>query len=407
VTRASRILTVADARRRADRLLPRALVDYIESGSEDERTLAENERAFGDLALRPRMGVDVEPSLATTVLGTPLAMPLLLAPAGMVQLIHPDGAVGVARAAAAAGTIAVLSRTALCPPDEVARRSPGPHWFQVTSTGGRAVVKSLIGRAADAGFTGLVVTLDGPPPGNREAELRHGVVPPVRLTAGLVARLVAQAVARPRWTASMLATALELKTTISSTTRTLSSTAMRTSARFTWADIEWLKREWPSSLLVKGVLTGADAIAARNAGADAIIVSNHGGRALDGVPATITVLPEIVAAVGKSTEVLVDGGIRRASSVAKALCLGARAVLIGRPFLYGLACAGQSGVERILEIFRAELVRTMKLLGCPDVAELDGRWLQPTSLRATRFSEPIGERTLLVGTDSFSSKERM
>lgn len=383
MTRANRILTISDARLRTSRILPRALYDYIEGGTEDETTLAENESAFRSLMLRPRMGVDVEPNLATTVLGTPLAIPVLLAPTGMVQIVHPDGAVGVARAAAAAGTIAVLSRTAMCPPEEVARRSPGPHWFQITSTGGREVVKGLIARAADAGFTGLVVTLDGPPPGNREAELRHGVVPPIRITTGLVARFGAQVLARPRWTLRMLAVARMQKAAISGTMRTLSSGAMRKSARFTWADIEWLKREWPGSLLVKGVLSGPDAIAARNAGADAIIVSNHGGRALDGVPATIAVLPEIVAAVGKSTEVLMDGGIRRASSVAKALCLGARAVLIGRPFLYGLAYAGQAGVERILEIFRAELVRTMKLLGCADVATLDGRWLQPTTNRLT------------------------
>ena len=372
----NQILTITEARLRTSRILPRALYEYIEGGSEDETTLAGNESAFRSLTLRPRMGVDVEPNLATTVLGSPVAMPLLLAPAGMVQLVHPDGAVGVARAADAAGTIAVLSRTAMCPPEEVARRAHGPHWFQITSTGGRDVVKRLIARAADAGFTGLVVTLDGPPAGNREADLRNRVAPPVRITTGLVARFAAQALARPRWTVRMIAAARSQRAAMSGTMQTLSSGAMRTSARFTWADIEWLKNKWPGQLLVKGVLTGADAIAARNAGADAIIVSNHGGRALDGVPATIAVLPEIVAAVGKSSEVLVDGGIRRASSVAKALCLGARAVLIGRPFLYGLACQGQAGVERILEIFRTELVRTMKLLGCPDVAALDGRWLR-------------------------------
>jgi L-lactate dehydrogenase (cytochrome) len=406
-SRATRILTIAEARRRAGRILPRVLFDYIEGGAEDEITLAENERAFRDLALRPRMGVAVEPDLATTVLGTPLAMPVILAPTGMVQLVHPDGAVGVARAAVAAGTISVLSRAALCPPGEVARRCPGPHWYQVASTGGREVVKGLIARAAEAGFTGLVVTLDGPPSGNRELELHHGVVPPVRPSLGLFARFIAQALARPRWTLRMLAAARRQKAILSSTKQTLSSEAMRRSARFTWADVEWLKREWSGSLLVKGVLTGADAIAARDAGADAIIVSNHGGRALDGAPATIAVLPEIVAAVGASTEVLLDGGIRRATSVAKALSLGARAVLIGRPFLYGLACAGQPGVERILEIFRTELVRTMKLLGCPDVASLDARWLAPMRDRlpdAARSSEPITERRLHVANDSLRSK---
>jgi L-lactate dehydrogenase (cytochrome) len=377
-TRAARILTVADARARARRVLPRVLFDYVEGGAEDETTLAENERVFRDLALRPRMGVDVgEPSVATTVLGTPLELPVLLAPAGMVQLMHPDGAVGVARAASTAGTIAILSKTAMCSPEEVAARSPGHNWYQLVSAGGRDEVKRLISRAAEAGFTGLVVTLDGPPPGNRMGELRHGVAPPVRLTPRLVARIVAQIGARPRWTAAMIVAARRQVSAITGASKVISSGELHTSARFTWSDIEWMKGEWPGSLLVKGVLTGSDAVAARNAGADAIIVSNHGGRALDGAPATMTVLPEVVAAVGPGTEVLLDGGVRRASDVAKALCLGARAVLIGRPFLYGLAFAGQPGVERIIEIFRVELVRTMKLMGCATLPALDADRLQP------------------------------
>ncbi len=384
--RATRILTLADARSAASRILPRMLFDYIEAGSEEEITLAENERAFRDLTLRPRMGVDVEPKLATTVLGIPLAIPLLLAPTGMVQLVHPDGAVGVARAAAGAGTLAVLSRTAMCPPADVARSAPGPHWYQITSTGGPEVVQELITRAADAGFTGLVVTLDGPPPGNRESDLRNGVVPPVRPTPRLIGRIAAQIVARPRWAATMLAAARQQKAAIQGTSRTLASGAMRRSARFTWADLARLKRGWPGVLVVKGVLNGKDAIAARDAGADAIIVSNHGGRALDSVPATIAVLPEIVSAVGGSIEILLDGGIRRATDLAKALCLGARAVLIGRPYLYGLACAGQPGVERVLEMFRGELVRTMKLLGCADVASLDASWLQPAQKRGSEIT---------------------
>jgi L-lactate dehydrogenase (cytochrome) len=377
-TRVTRIVNVADAQRRARRTLPRALFDYIEGGADDETTLAENERAFQEVALRPRMGVDVgEPGIATTVLGSPLALPVLLAPCGMVQLAHPDGAVGVARAASAAGTVAVLSKIALCSPEEVARRSPGPNWFQVNSAGGRDEVKHLMARAADAGFTGLVVTLDGPPPGNHERDVRHGMVPPVQVTPRFAARLATQIATRPRWLGAMTVAARRQTATIKDATRVLSSGGLRTSARFTWSDIEWIRSEWPGSLLVKGVLTGADAVAGRDAGADAVIVSNHGGRALDGAPSTLSVLPEIVDAVGTSTEVLIDGGIRRAGCVVKALSLGARAVFIGRPWVYGLACAGQPGVERIIEIFRAELVRTLKLMGCPDVSELNPNWLQP------------------------------
>jgi L-lactate dehydrogenase (cytochrome) len=378
-TRAARIINVADARRSARRTLPRVLFDYIEGGADDETTVAENESAFRDLAIRPRMGVDPgEPGISTTVLGTPLALPVLLAPCGMVQLAHPDGAVGVARAASAAGTVAVLSKIALCSPEEVARRSPGPNWFQVNSAGGRDEVKRLMARAADAGFESLVVTLDGPPPGNHERDVRHGVVPPVRVGPRFAARLTGQILARPRWTSTMLPAVRRQKSTIEDATRVLSSGGLQRSARFTWSDIEWMRAEWPGSLLVKGVLTGADAVAAREAGADAVIVSNHGGRALDGAPATMRALPEVVAAVGETTEVLLDGGVRRASCVVKALCLGARAVLIGRPYVYGLACAGQPGVERILDIFRAELTRTMKLMGCPDLSALGPGWLQPT-----------------------------
>lgn len=377
-TRAARIVNIGEAQRQARSILPRALFDYIEGGADDEVTLVENERAFRDLALRPRMGVDVgEPSLATTVLGTRLALPVLLAPCGMVQLVHPDGAVGVGRAASAAGTIAVLSKIALCSPQEVAERAPGIHWLQVNSAGGRPEVKGLMEAAMRAGFTGLVVTLDGPPPGNHERDRRHGVVPPVRVTPRFAARLAGQTLARPRWTAAMVAAARQQVPTIQGASKVLSSPGLHKSARFTWSDIEWIRDEWPGSLLVKGVLTGSDAIVARDAGADAVIVSNHGGRALDGAPATMTVLPEIVAAVGGSTEILLDGGVRRATDVIKALCMGARAVLIGRPFLYGLASAGQPGVERVIEIFRTEALRTIKLMGCRGLDELDTSWLQP------------------------------
>ncbi len=374
--RAKRILTVADARAKAKRALPPVLFDYIEGGAEAERTLRDNERIFTDLRLRPRMGVDVDPSVGTSVLGTQLSLPVMLAPMGMIQLFHPHGAIGAARAAAASGTVAILSRTAMCPPAEVAKHADGPLWYQITSLGGREGAGLSIRQAAQAGYTVLVVTLDGPPPGNRQAELRHRVMPPVQPSLGLFARLAAQGARRPGWTLGMLATAKRQRQIVASTSQTLSSNQLHRAARFTWDDIAWLRSEWKGALVVKGILCGEDAVAAKKAGADAVIVSNHGGRALDGAPASLAVLPEVVAALGPSTEVLLDGGIRWAGDVAKALCLGARAVLIGRPFVYGLACAGQPGVERIIEIFRSELVRTMRLMGCPDLASLDARWIQ-------------------------------
>ncbi|KPI04865.1 (S)-2-hydroxy-acid oxidase [Actinobacteria bacterium OK074] len=374
--RAARIISVADAQRRARRVIPRLLTDYIEGGAEDELTLAENVRAFQELGIRPRMGVDFEPDITTTVLGTRVELPVLLAPSGMIQLIHPDGGVGVARAAAAAGTISVLSRTAMCSPREVAAGAPGPHWFQITSAGGRDAVRRLMDTAAEAGFQGLVVTMDGPPPGNREGELRHGVAPPVRPSKRLAAHIAGQMLARPRWLASMAPSLRRQLAALSGASSLVSSGVLHGSARFTWADVEWMKREWAGHVLVKGVLTGSDALAARDSGADAIIVSNHGGRSLDGVPATIRALPEVVAAVGPTTEVFLDGGVRRATCVVKALSLGARAVFVGRPFVYGLAAAGEPGVARILDLFRSELVRTLRLMGCPGVADLNPGWLQ-------------------------------
>jgi isopentenyl diphosphate isomerase/L-lactate dehydrogenase-like FMN-dependent dehydrogenase len=370
--RAARIANLADARRRARRALPRPLFDYVDGGADDELTVAENERGFQDLELVPRMGVDVgEPSLATTVLGTRLAMPIMLAPCGFVEVVHPDGAVGVAAAAAAAGTVAVLCRIALCEPEEVAARSPGPHWLQVNGAGGRDGVAALVERAVAAGFTGLVLTLDGPPPGNHERDLRNRVRPPVRMTPPWLARNGAQLLVRPRWTAGVAPLAIGRLRAGSAAAAVLRDGDLHRWSRFSWVDVEWLRERWPGQLLVKGVLRGEDARAAREAGADAVIVSNHGGRQLDGVPAPIGVLAEVVAAVDGSVEILLDGGVRRGTDVVKAIALGARAVMIGRPFVFGLAAAGRPGVERILELLEAETSRTLRLLGCPGVDALD------------------------------------
>lgn len=388
--RAAQIMSVEDARRRARRSLPAVLFDHIEGGADDELTMTENEHAFRELRLRPRMGIDAgEPSLATTVLGSHLALPVMLAPCGFIQAVHPDGAVGVARAAAVAGTIAVLSTMALCTPEEVALQSGGLRWLQINSMGGREQVRRLMDRAAAASFTGLVVTLDGPPHGNHERDLCNGLAPPVRVTSGLLARLGTQALARPRWTVNMIPAgtrALRSRvSTIEGASKVLTTAELHAWPRFTWSDVEWIRDHWSGHVIVKGLLTAADAIAARDAGADAIVVSNHGGRRLDGVPATISALPEIVAAVGGSTEVFLDGGVRRATDVIKALSIGARAVLIGRPFLYGLATAGQPGVERILEIFKTEILRTLRLMGCRGLCELDSTWLQPQSSASRYF----------------------
>lgn len=375
--RASRILTLPDARLRARKRLPKVLFEYIDGGAEQEKTRDENERVFSDLNFRPKMGLDVTPDLQLRLLGHDLSMPIILAPMGMIQLCHPDGAIGVARAANSAGTISILSRTAQFPLESVAENSTGPYWYQTTSLGGRKNAALLMERAARAGYETLVVTLDGPPPGNRQAEARHGVMPPVVVTSRMIASFVGQALSRPSWTIRTLAALAKNREPASATKQTLSADQLNSSVRFTWSDLEWIKREWQGHVLVKGVLTGDDAILARDAGADAVIVSNHGGRALDSSPASLSALPDVAAAVGATIPVLLDGGVRWAGDVVKALCLGADAVMIGRPFAWGLACAGQPGVERVLDIMRSELTRTLRLMGCPNLGALGPQWIQP------------------------------
>lgn len=389
------ILNVADARRRARRVLPRVVFDYVDGGADDERTMARNVAAYGEVAFRPRMATDCgEPHLATSVLGTEVSLPVLLAPCGLVRLLHPDGAAGAAAAARAAGTVSVLSTVAGASLEEVAAASAGPKWFQLYAAGGRQEAQEIMGRAHGAGFEALVVTVDTPALGNRERDLRNGVSPPLRLDAHTAIALGPQVLARPRWALRMLRDGVSLLGrptsgaavpppdqnpgglgSVGGGLGAAGAVAMLASP-FTWDDIAWIRQRWDRPLVVKGLLSSDDARQAVDAGADAVVVSNHGGRQLDGAPATLAVLPEVVDAVDARTQVLVDGGIRRGGDVVKALALGARAVLIGRPYLYGLAVAGHGGVGQVLEVLRTEMRRTMRLLGCPSVAQLDASWLQ-------------------------------
>ena len=456
---AQRILNVADARRGARRALPTVVFDYIDGAADDEVTMAANAQALRGLAFRPRMaGEPVDVRLGTAVLGTPVSLPVILAPCGLVRLMHPDGAAGAARAASSRGTIFVLSTVAGAGPEAVAAEAPGTKWFQLYAPGGRRQAGALVDRARDAGYSALVVTVDTPALGNRERDLRNGVRNPLRIDARMVARLGPQIAARPGWATRMALHAWRtgalggvsrtggtdrshrvagrpepepepvvganggvgrtagadssgrggLAAPTPSAVRAGSAGggdaagvadqamgAVRTGSAggavadagtvamlaspFTWADVSWLCERWGGPVVVKGVLSGADAARAADAGADAVVVSNHGGRQLDGAPATIDVLPEVVDAVGTRVEVLVDGGIHRGGDVVKALALGAKAVLVGRAYLYGLAAAGEPGVARVLDVLRDEMTRTLKLLGCFDVADLDPSWLQPPS----------------------------
>ena len=381
----------------AKRSIPKGLFDYIDGAAEGEVTKAANRRAFDDLALRPRLGTGWHvPDLSTTVAGVKVSLPVLLAPCGLVQVMHPDGVVGTARAAREAGTISVLS-TFAGPPPEVLSAEPGPRWFQLYAAD-RAATEDLVGRAQASGYDALVITMDSVTSGNRTQDSRSGEAAALTLNIRNAARLVPQLAIRPRWLLRMATTTLKAITdpTLKDTgadaappsapqrpdaptqnSASPHSVALRRVSPFTWEDVAWIRSQWRGPLIVKSILSATDAIAAVEAGADAIIVSNHGGRVIDGVPATLTVLPEIVAAVAGRADVLLDSGVRRGSDVVKALALGARAVLIGRPFLYGLAADGQAGVTSILELFRTDIARTLTLMGCPSVADLDTSWVQP------------------------------
>ncbi len=381
----TRIVNVGDARRIARRKLPRVVFDYVDGAADDEVTMHENETAFREVFFRPRMALGTtRPSLETEVLGTRVSIPVLLAPVGLVRLMHAEGPAGAARAATSSGTISILSTVAGSSPEEVASsgRSPrgqrGHMWFQLYAPD-RETAKSLMDRAASSGYEALMVTVDTPALGNRERDLKNGGA--AKLDVRTVLKLAPQVLSRPAWGVSIFRSGSRSPDAAAghalSIGRRLGDALTVLVSPYTWDDVAWIVEQWDGPVLVKGILSGEDARRAVDVGTRAVVVSNHGGRQLDGAPATMRVLPEVVDAVGDRAEVYVDGGVRRGSDVVKALAVGARAVLIGRPFVYGLAAAGQVGVERVLEILRADMLRTMSLLGCADVKDLDRSYLQP------------------------------
>ncbi|MBB5156476.1 alpha-hydroxy acid oxidase [Saccharopolyspora phatthalungensis] len=381
--RLARLLNHEDARRAAARALPRGIREYIEGGAEDEVTLRRNAKAFRDIAFRPRMATWVDrPDLTTTVLGTRIALPVLTAPCGGMRLVHPDGDIGLATAASRAGSIHVASSAAGFTLEQIAEVQ-GPQWFQVYRFSSRSTMEHLVHRAQAAGYSALVATVDTAVSGYRERDFKNGFSYSMRVNARNAVKLAPQLVRRPAWLARYVLDGLpfEIPNTaqITADGKPMMLTEMTKggagSHSPTWTDVDWLRANWRGPLVVKGLLTAEDARRAVDAGADAVIVSNHGGRQLDGAPATLHVLPRIVEAVGDTAEVLMDSGIRRGSDVLKALSLGAKAVLVGRLPTWGLAAGGTAGVERVLELLRSEMVRTMRLMGCRSVSELDPSWL--------------------------------
>ncbi|HSD30170.1 MAG TPA: alpha-hydroxy acid oxidase [Vicinamibacteria bacterium] len=376
----TQVVNIADLRLLARRRLPRMAFDYIDGGADGEVTLRENCRVYDDVALRPRSAVVAKSvDLRTTVLGTEIALPVLLAPVGSCRLFWPRGEAAASLAAGAAGTAYILSTLSGTRLEVVRAASTGPCWYQLYLCGGREVALGTIARAKAAGFSALVVTIDTPVAGFRERDFRNGVKELLSGRPFTMLPFVWQVLARPRWLAAFLADGglmqfpnIVLKEGPMPYADV--GAALEQSATC-WEDLGWIREAWSGPVVVKGVHTADDARRAVDAGASAIVVSNHGGRQLDGVAPTLRVLPEVVAAVGDRVEVLLDGGIRRGSDVVKALCLGARAVLVGRAYAYGLAAGGEKGVARAIGILRADLVRTLKLLGCASVSALDASYV--------------------------------
>lgn len=377
----TKVVNVADLRLAAKKRLPRAVFDYIDGGADAEWTLRENSRVFDDVLLRPRSAVATKScDIGTSVLGAEIDLPVILAPVGSSRMFYPRGEEVAARVAGEAGTIYTLSTLSGCAVRDVKAATRGPVWYQLYIIGGRDVACAAIERAKECGCTALVVTIDTPVAGMRERDVRNGVKELVSGAPFTMLPHIPQFLARPRWLASYLGDGglmsfpnIELK---DGPMPYADVGAALEAAMVSWDDFTWIREVWQGPIIAKGVHTADDARRAIDHGAAAVVVSNHGGRQLDGVAPTLRVLPEVIAAVDGRIEVLLDGGIRRGSDVVKALCLGARAVLIGRAYAYGLGAAGAAGVTRAIDILRTDITRTMKLLGCASVLDLDRSFVE-------------------------------
>lgn len=378
-------LSIDDIRELARRRLPRTIFDLVDGGSEDEVTMRANEAAFAAFDLCPRTLVDVSRrSLETSVAGMPLAAPLLLAPAGGTRVVHPEAELAVARAAGVRGVPYVVSARASFTIEELAEAAKGPLWFGVEVIPDPDLLTSLLKRARAADYAALVFMVDAPIGGSLERSLRRGAIP-----AKYTVRNVLDVARKPKWAAGFLRTAhlIAARNLGESEVRrrfpprpVIPGQALSSGPKRSWDDLARVREHWDRPLLVKGILSPDDAVRCVDLGANGIVVSNHGGRLLDGAPATLSVLRDIVEAVDGRADVLIDGGIRRGGDIAKALALGASACAIGRPYHYGLA-AGEPGVGKVIDILLAELDRTLAFLGCTSVDEVDPDRIRLRSIR--------------------------
>jgi L-lactate dehydrogenase (cytochrome) len=370
-----RIASIEDLRLRARRRLPRAVFDFVDGGSHDEASLRANRRDFERLCLLPRVLTDVSKrDASTTLLGEPISMPLVMAPTGLAGLLSRKGELSLARAAEAAGIPYCLSQMAACSIEEVEGATRRPFWFQSYLLKDRSINEALLERAARAGCRTLVITVDTKAQGPRERDIRNGFTVPPRVTW----RNALDVARRLHW---LLDVALGPRVTFANLAGSIAGTrniisiarfaAEQYDATMSWSHLEWFRSKWKGKLAIKGILTVEDAQRATHYGVDAVIVSNHGGRQLDGAPSPLAVLPAIVEAVGERVDIILDGGVRRGSDVLKALAIGARACMAGRPFLYGLAADGERGVRQAIELLHAEIDNNLALLGRPIARELD------------------------------------
>ncbi|WP_043692956.1 alpha-hydroxy acid oxidase [Luteibacter sp. 9133] len=369
------ITCVADLRDLARKRVPRAFFDYDDRGSYEEVTLRDNRAVFDRIHLRQRVMIDVDRrDLTTDVVGQPLSVPLAIAPTGLTGLTHGSGEILAARAAAAAGIPFCLSTMSICSVEQVAAAVKDPFWFQIYVMRDRGFTRSLITRAREAGCSALMVTADLQIQGQRHREIKNGMTVPPKLTM----RNLVDILGKPRWVSGVLSAPSRSFGNLAGQidgadglTTLAQWIGNQFDPRLTWDDIGWIRDLWPGKLILKGIMEPDDARSAVKAGVDAIVVSNHGGRQLDGAVASAYALPRVVDAVGNDIEVLFDGGIQTGQALLKALALGARAGLIGKAFLYGLGAMGQEGVTRVIEILRRELDVSMALTGNTSVRALD------------------------------------
>ncbi len=375
------LFSVAAVREKARRVLPKPVFDFADGGAEDERTLRRNEAAFGDLALLPRpLNGAAKRDLSITLFGQRLSMPLAIGPTGLSGLFWPNGECAAARAAAAAGVPYCASHGSACRLEDIAATGARPRWMQVFVYTDRGFTREMITRAEAAGYDALVLTIDNQLLGNRERDIRNGFSIPPRF--GVTGTLAA---------ASKTAWLMRMRTILPRLTfanyvapgdsAAIGAVASRMAGLLdpgmSWDEVDWIRSFWSGPLLIKGILHPAEAAEAAGRGVDGIIVSNHGGRQLDGAAASLDALPGVVAAVGGRIPVLVDGGIRRGADVVKAIALGAACCLVARPQLWGLAVAGEAGVGHVLELFRTEIDRAMGLMGVKTVAGIGRDCLLP------------------------------